>query len=79
MPSVWKKYLAPIFLVANDRFEPMENIMPTRVAGAFESGSEPMAETKTMMMMKMISVLIFILPMKNKIKKVKRGSHILIM
>ena len=77
--SVSKKYFVPMFLRAKQRFEPTEKMIPTIEAGALESGSEPTAEIKTVIMMKTTSELIVIFPMDAKMKEVKRGSHILIM
>ena len=61
--SVWMKYLVPMFLRAKQRFDPTENVTPTRDAGASESGSEPIAEIRTMIMMKTTSESTVIFPM----------------
>ena len=61
--SAWKKYLVPMFLRAKQRFDPTENVTPTRDAGASESGSEPIAEIKTVIMMKTTSESTVIFPM----------------
>ena len=61
--SVWMKYLVPMFLRAKQRFDPTENVTPTRDAEASESGSEPIAEIKTMIMMKTTSESTVIFPM----------------
>ena len=77
--SFSKKYFVPMFLRAKQRFEPTAKMMPTTDAEALEIGSDPIAEIKTVIMMKTTSELIVILPMEAKMKEVKRGSHILIM
>ena len=61
--SASKKYLVPMFLRAKQRFDPTENVTPTRDAGASESGSEPIAEIKTVIIIKTTSESIVIFPM----------------
>ena len=48
--SVSMKYFVPMFLRAKQKFEPTAKMMPTTDAEALESGSEPIAEIKTVIL-----------------------------
>ena len=59
--------------------EPTEKVRPIIEAGADDRGSDPIADMRTVIIIRIISELKDILPIQAEIREVNRGSVILIM